>query len=308
MATTIKQILQDFCYRINVPAPTAFVGVSSPTEQQYLSLLKFVGDNLRNRPYQWPQLKRGYLFTTETDERRYQLPGDFYRILNSTQWDTTNQWPMNGPISDANYEMREFAVISVLTQKAYRLIGPTQYLYSTSPYSKRSQGWFQIDPPGENNTDELFLGYISCNWIWPRDWVVSTAYSVGAIRSGDGYVYICTDAITTSATRPSVATGTEADGDGIWTVYTEPYLCDASNTALNDDDLVLFDDDLMIEGMRWAYKRQKGLDYQQERQDWEQQVKSAYARFNGPCRISMADSLDEFAGEFPLIPSGSWNV
>lgn len=305
MATTIKEILQNFCYRINDPAPTAFVGVDSPSEQQYLSLFKFIGDNLRNRPYAWPQLKRGHTFTTTTGTRKYQLPGDFYRILESGQWDETNQWPLNGPVSDFTFNNREFALVSLSTRKAFRLIGATNYLYSTAPYSKRSAGWFEIDPAGVNNTDEMFLGYLSCNWIWPRDWVASTAYSLGDIRSGNGYVYRVTTAGTSGSTRPSVTSGTETDGTVVWTYYTEPYSVDQANTALNDADLCLFDDDLMIEGMRWAYKRSKGLDYQQERNDWEQQVKSAYARFNGPIRVSMHGDEGEDA-DFPLMAEGSW--
>lgn len=304
---TISQIIQNFCYRINVPAPSAFVGVSSPTEQQYLSLFKFIGDNLRNRPYQWPQLKRGYTFTTTTNTSKYQLPGDFYRILESSQWDTTNNWPMRGPISDYNFTIREFAVVSLQTRKAYRLIGPTQYLYSVSPYSQRSQGWFEIDPAGQNDTDTLFLGYISGNWIWPRDWVTNTVYTAGAIRAGNGYVYRTAAGGTSGATRPNWATGSSSDGTVTWTVYNEPYQVDASNTALNDADLCLFDDDLMIEGMRWAYLRAKGLDYQQERSDWENQVKSAFARFNGPIRINVSDELGDYF-DWPNTPSGSWSV
>lgn len=304
---TIKEILQSFCYRVNIPAPSSFVGVSSPAEQQYLSLFQFIGDNLRNRPYQWPQLKRGYTFLTVTDERRYQLPGDFYRILESNQWDQTNQWPMRGPISDYNFTVREFAVVSLQTRKAYRILGPVNYLFSTSPYSQRSQGSFEIDPAGQNDTDELFLGYISCNWIWPRDWEATTVYSAGAIRSGDGYVYRTAAGGTSGTTRPNWSTGSDSDGSVTWTVYREPYLCNAANTALNDNDLCLFDEDLMIEGMRWAYLRAKGEDYEQERQDWEDQLRSAFARFDGPQRINMADELYDYF-DWPNLPPGDWNV
>lgn len=304
---TVLQLIQNFCYRINQPAPSSIVGVAQPAQQQYLSLLQFVGDNLRNRPYQWPQLKRGYTFNTQTGVRKYQLPGDFYRILESTQWDVGNNWPMRGPISDFNFAIREFAVVSLQTRKAFRLIGPTNYLYSTSPWSARSQGWFEVDPVGENNTDELFLGYISCNWIWPRDWVTLTAYSLGDIRTGNGYVYRVTTAGTSGATRPSVATGTETDGTVVWTVYNESYPCSPANTALNDSDICLFDEDLMIEGMRWAYKRAKGQDYQQERSDWEAMIKSCFARFNGPVRVNLCDEISDIYN-WPNIPSGSWNV
>lgn len=307
MSSTIKEILQNFCYRLNLPAPSAFVGVNSPTEQQYLSLFKFIGDNLRNRPFQWPQLKRGYTFLSQTGKREYQLPGDFYRILDSTQWDITNNWPLRGPISDYNYAIREFAVVNLQTRKAYRIIGPNSYLYSTAPYAQRSQGWFQIDPAGANDTDQLFLGYISCNWIWPKDWIANTAYGLGALVSGNGYVYICTTAGTSGTTRPSVSTGTETDGTVVWTVYREPYLVTSSNTKLSDDDLCLFDDDLMIEGIRWAYLRSKQLDFETERADWEAQVKNSYARFSTPCRVNLSESFDLYY-DWPNIPPGSWSV
>ena len=305
--STIKEILQEFCHRLNLPAPSSFVGVASPTEQQYLSLFKFIGDNLRNRPYQWPQLKRAYTFTTETNVRRYQLPGDFYRILDSTQWDTTNNWPLRGPISDANYAIREFSVVSLQTRKAYRLIGPTNYLFSTAPYSQRSQGGFEIDPAGQNNTDELFLGYVSCNYVWPKDWVALAAHSLGDLVTGEGYVYICTTAGTSGTTRPSVSSGTEPDGTVVWTVYREPYLVTPTNTKLTDDDLCLFDDDLMIEGLRWAYFRAKKQDYQQERADWEEMVKSSFARFDGPVRVNMCEDITDYY-DWPNVPIGGWSV
>ncbi len=310
MSSTILSIIQQFCYRTNLPVPTAIVGVSSPTEQQYLSLFKFIGDLLRNGPWQWPQLKRGYTFTTVTDVANYQLPGDFYRILDSTQWDTTNQFPMAGPVSDYTMTARQqLQVIGLQNRKAYRIIGPTQYLHSTSPYSKRSQSWFQINPAGANNTDELFLGYLSCNWLWPKSWVTATVYAPGAVVSGNGYTYFTAAGGTSGATRPSVATGSESDGTVLWSVWNEPYMCDPSNTLLSDSDICLLDEDIMIDGLNWAFKRAKDIDgWQQFRIDWENQVKSAYARFNGPSRISMANDYGCWDGDFPRIPLGSWNV
>lgn len=304
---TVLSIIKQFCYRINVPAPTAVVSSTSPAEQQYLSIFRYIGDYLRNMPVLWPQLKRGYTFTTTTDERRYELPGDFYKLLESTQWDVTNNWPMRGPISDYNYSIREFAIVSLQTRKAYRLIGPTNYLFSTSPYSQRSQGSFQIDPAGQNNTDQLFLGYISCNYVWPRDWVTNTVYSAGDIRAGNGYVYRTALGGTSGANRPDWSTGSDSDGTVTWTVYTEPYLASPDNAALNDSDICLFDEDIMIDGMVWRYNQAKGREFQAQRVDWENSVKNAIARFNGPQRISMCDELKDYF-DWPNIPQGSWNV
>jgi hypothetical protein len=125
-------------------------------------------------------------------------------------------------------------------------------------------------------------------------------YSLGAKVSGINNIYICTDAITTSTTRPSVASGSEADGDGIWTVYEEPYPISA------DTDFVLLDDDLFIEGLRWAWYRSKKQDYAQERKDWDSSVRSALGRQNGA--ISLNAGVDVMASyDWPVVPTGSWS-
>lgn len=306
---TVKELIQSFCYRMNLPAPSAFVGVSSPNEQQLLSIFQSVGDSLRNRPFDWPQLKRGYTFLTVTNQVRYRLPGDFYRLCDNTQWDTTNNLSLYGPMSDSRQTERQYSVEGITTRKSYRIIGPTGHLFSTSPFSQRSAGDFEIDPAGANNTDVLFLQYISCNWIWPRDWVASTAYSLGDVRSVDRYIYICTSAGTSSTTRPSTSTvATDiTDGTVTWRVYNEPYLCNPANTKLNDSDLCLFDDDIMIDGMRWAYKQAKGQDFQQLRADWEDSIKGANARFEGIVRGNMATGYDGDE-DWPLMPEGGWSV
>ncbi len=304
---TILQTIQSFCYRINQPAPPAIVGVDSPAERQYLELFRSVGDNLRNRSYSWPQLKRGYTFTTVTNQSRYELPGDFYRLLRATEWDTTNQRSMMGPVSDHRFTANQYSILDTQTQKMFRIVGPTAHLISTSPWTKRSSGVFEIEQPGANNTDELFFGYLSCNWIWPKDWVTNTAYAAGAIVSGNGYVYRTAAGGTSGATRPTHTTGSASDGTVTWAVYAEPYECKPSNSLLSDDDICLFDEDLMIEGLRWAYLQAKKLDYQQERQDWENMVKGAAARFEGPISVNMIDSFSE-QDAWVTIPAGSWNV
>lgn len=305
---TILETIQSFCYRINQPAPSSIVGVTTPTERQYLELFRFIGDDLRNRPYQWPQLKKGYTFTTATGVSRYPLPGDFYRLLAASQWDIANTQSMVGPVSDSRFTANQLGVIDTQTQKLFRIVGPTSHLISTANYSKRSSGVFEIEAAGANNTDTMYMGYLGCNWVWPRDWVASTAYTAGDIRSVNGYVYVCKTSGTSGTTRPSTGTiDTDiTDNTAVWLVYNEPYPASPSNSKLNDADICLFDDDLMIEGMRWAYLQAKKLDYQQERNDWENRVKSAYARFQGPVRVNLseADNIEDLIN----VPAGSWSV
>jgi len=301
--SSVLSLVQEFCYRNNIPAPSALVGVSSPTEQQYLGLFRTIGSNLLFRPYQWPQLKLGYTFTTKTGVSRYQLPPDFFRILDSSQWDVSNNWPLRGPVSDFQYNMRKFSVVSLQSRKAFRIVGPVDSINRDNPNTLyRSAGYFEIDPAGENDTDQLFLGYISYNWVKPRDWVATTAYTAGQTVTGaDDMMYRCTVSGTSGSTIPSVLTGTVVDGTVTWIRWLGRY------TINHDDDRCLFDDNLMVEGMTWAYYRAKKQEYMQERTDWDQMVKNAYARFQGPVRISMAGD-DGDCVDWPNIPAGSWSV
>lgn len=146
----------------------------------------------------------------------------------------------------------------------------------------------------------MAIAYQSSNFVWPRNWVTATSYSVGDIRTGINNMYICTDAITTSATRPSVATGTQIDGDGEWTVYTEPY------AISNDSDICLLDDDLMIEGLRWAWYRAKKQDYAQERKDWEMSVRAALGRQNGAVMVNAGYNQNNNL-DWPPSPVGNWS-
>ena len=299
--STVKEIIDEFCDRINQPRESTIIGSTSPAARQFLSLFKFIGRELISNPNGWSQLKRIYTFTTATGVSNYQLPGDFDKLLVGTQWGVTNQIPLSGPISDAQMAFQTYGQVAASPFSSYQINGAQGYIFNTSPYTQRSQGYFQISPPGQNNTDQNVIAYLSSNFVWPRDWAATTAYSLGDIRTGVNNMYICTTAGTSGTTRPSVLTGTVVDGTVTWQVYTEPY------TILNDADFCLLDDDLMIEGLRWAWYRAKKQDYTQERIDWDRSVRSAIGRQNGACEINAGYNVN-LNPDWPNVPVGSWSV
>ena len=65
----------------------------------------------------------------------------------------------------------------------------------------------------------MVMGYVSSNWIWPRDWITSTGYTINDISSGDGYVYRATTTGTSGATRPNWSSETDSDGTVFWQFY-----------------------------------------------------------------------------------------
>lgn len=431
---TVKQIIDEFCYRTGLPTVSSYVtNTTSTTAQQYVSLLRFVGESLLSKPYAWAVLKRSWMFVTQVNCRNYPMPGDFYRMLESTAWDSFNQWPMRGPISDYNYAIRSLAIVSLQTRKGFRDIGKTDTIFHgrvINEYNSNSDMYFEIDPAGANETNLCQYEYISKNWAIPKKWVYNTAYTTASpdVVSVNGNIYTCTTngtSTTLGNPPPTVKNGFGQDGNSIWlnvvksnwastTTYAAGtyvmtsafryYLCTTGGTSsgveptsetnpvtdgtvtwenltvpiwtsqtqyeygdyvqnstshelyLNvsrvsdsstsisgnyipawsyntstqvwqqtdgtvvwahspaayslraDTDLILFDDDIMVDGLSWAYLRMKGLEYTDKRNEWEDSVRSAAGRANGPTRINAADEFGDQFGMWPNTPAGSWDV
>lgn len=58
-------------------------------------------------------------------------------------------------------------------------------------------------------------------------------------------------------------------------------------TAAADTDIPMFDDDILISGLKAAYKEAKGLDYAFDRQQFEKLVDAAETRFKGSFKGSL---------------------
>jgi hypothetical protein len=75
-----------------------------------------------------------------------------------------------------------------------------------------------------------------------------------------------------------------------------------------DDDTCPLDDTLLLLGLRWKWKSEKGLPYAQEKTDFE----SAMAQFSGQDsthgEISMSDQARNSLRPGIWVPAGNWNV
>jgi hypothetical protein len=298
---TIKDLLDQFCDRINQPRESSYVGATTPAARQYVSLFKFIADQLLENSNGWTQLKRTYTFTTSLGVANYQLPGDFLRPLLGTQWGVTNMIPLAGPLSNARLAFQTYGVNIATPYAGYQINGAQTYIYSTSPYTQRSAGYFQISPPGQDDTTENVIAYTSVNYIWPTDWVANTAYTAGQMRTGVNNIYYCTVSGTSSTVRLSATSGTIVDGTAQWVPYHEPYPVTA------DTDILILDDELFIEGLRWAWYESKQQFQAAERYkvSWESSVKSAIGRQNGPCVVNAGIDLND-SSLWPVVSQQNW--
>jgi len=71
-----------------------------------------------------------------------------------------------------------------------------------------------------------------------------------------------------------------------------------------DTDVLLLNECLALLGLRWRWKREKGLDYAELFNMYEFQVKEAIGRDGGAQNISMEDSKAPTPGVF--VPAGNW--
>jgi hypothetical protein len=298
---TVKALIDEFCDRINQPREASYAGSTTPAARQFLSLFRRVGDELLKQPIGWPQLKRTYTFTTQTDVASYQLPGDFYRSLSGTQWGVTNQIPLYGALSDAQLAFQTYGVSVVGPYAGFQLNGAQNYIYATTPYTQRSAGYFQISPPGPDNTTENVIAYISRNYIWPTDWVTATLYGASAKVAGVNNIYFTAAGGTSGATRPSWTTGSSTDGTVTWSVYTEPYPITA------DTDICLFPDDIMVEGLRWAWYESKRQEFASIKAAWDSTVRTELGRANGNSVVNAGYDAN-LDNPWPVTPNGSWSI
>lgn len=75
-----------------------------------------------------------------------------------------------------------------------------------------------------------------------------------------------------------------------------------------DDDTVLLPDVELLQGLRWKWRKEKGLDYAEDFRAYEMMLKDAAGRDGGRPQLRMDDS--GWNGPKPgiWVPSGSWNV
>ena len=74
-----------------------------------------------------------------------------------------------------------------------------------------------------------------------------------------------------------------------------------------DADTILLPDDLCLQGLRWRWKKEKGMDYAEDFRTYEAQVKDALGRDGGKPTLNMNNSV---GGPQPgiFVSPGSWSL
>jgi len=293
----IKEIAETVCNSINMQPLIGLYGSLDSNARQLLALIEEVGRDLRNTRA-FPQLKKIYTFTTVNGQASYNLPNDFFCKSLDTEWDTSNKWKLLGPETDSMFNERVYGYVELENRTSYRMFGNNDTGYGGS-------GQFHITPTPGTSPVTLSFEYTSKNYILPRTWTTGFFADWDSYCFSAGRIYFTTAGGTTGTTPPVHSSGSVSDGGVIWTAQPLDF---AYERATSDADRLVFEDEVILLGVKYKFLQSKGLDYSEPLDAYTRYKNTAIARWQGNKRIDLSGPYLIPSGLNPNVPDGNWSV
>jgi hypothetical protein len=148
--------------------------------------------------------------------------------------------------------------------------------------------------PTGTSSSAVTDGTVSWLYCTVTNWVGETSFASGSyMKAGSNYYKAMTPPNTLSAAQitgkvqptwiVNGATWKETDGTTSWNYQTGAY-----EALVTDSDLCLFDDEIMIAGLKWRFLRSQKRDYEDEKSEYERLKNTSIARYNTGQTIDMA--------------------
>ena len=166
--TIVNQALQE----IGLPqVETTISPFDDQTGFQTLGLVNALGTQLV-KVHDWQFLEKSQQYVGDGIASEFDLPADFGRIVNQTQWTSTNRRPMFGPVSPQGWSWVKNGIVSVGVYYRYRIL----------------DNKFQVFPiPALNEKIDFY--YISRNWVFDPDIAPSGGYKDKLTKDNDEPVF-----------------------------------------------------------------------------------------------------------------------
>lgn len=245
----------------------------------------------------FPNQKRSHSITLEAGRTKYPLPIDYHTILFVTMWDNDNRWPMVGPLNDTDFRNLTLGYVSPGIRKSYRIVGPDG--------SQETQGGQIEIYPTPAGGEVISFEYQSKNLFRPPYWASSTTYlsTTPDYVSSNGKNYVCTVSGVSGTTS---ITSAGVDGTVTWAAYNTPI-----ETVLQNGFYSVFDDDIIISGIKWRYEASKNVQFDMDPQFGipklhKQLIDNSVGRFSGTYKSSLEGS--GYVLPVASIPDGGWSV
>lgn len=150
---TLLQIVQAAVDELGtLNRPSSVAASSDQQVQQLLALANREGKELSARSGingGWPQMRKLHTITSVADQENYAFPSDLQYFINTTAWDRTQSWPMQGPSSPQAWQVLKSGTIgSIGPRRRFRIMA----------------GEIYFDPVPADSGDTYVLEYFSDTW------------------------------------------------------------------------------------------------------------------------------------------------
>ena len=287
MPRTLLELVQAACDEIGIPQPSAIIGQVDDQSRQLLALANREGKDfsaLANSRGGWQALHKEYVFQTEVQSATTGDTTDGSAVITnipSTAGITAETWSVSGTGIP-----REAKVVSVdsatqvtldractasgtgvsitFAQFGYSLPSDFEYFVQRS-YWDGNMLWELMGPITAQEKQVLRYGTVASG---PR----KKFY----VRNNKMYLFPVPD----------------TDGEEVAFDYYSNAWCQSSGGTAQtkwtaDTDTYKLDEDCFIQGMKWRFLRAKGLDYTQEKLDYDTDCMRVLARDGGARDLSL---------------------
>lgn len=263
----VLELVQAAASEMGIQVPTSLLATTD-TAVQWRNILYAVSRELR-RSRAFPQQKRTAVVSLEANRRRYPFPEDFWSALLGTGTDRSTRWQLVGPVSDEEMNYRLYGPGRDSSRLAYRVIG-----YDRGQGSATLGGQMELDPlPAASST--ISYDYCTATMFLPPRWQSGETLALNDERNANGNIYRYTSAGSVGTTAPSHSSGTTNN----WEFVTAP-----KETIRTNADLSLWDDEVLIEGIKYRYKAASNQDFSVPYSAFSTAIGKSRSRMLGPTR------------------------
>lgn len=150
MPTAIEMI-NSACNELGLPTVALNASTGDTIGTQSLALLNALGDELV-RVHDWQFLEAVHQFVGDGINDQFDMPIDYKRQVNQTQWATSDRRPLGGPDSPQVWSWSQYGIVSVGINFRYRVLNNKMTLFPVPGVGK-----------------EFAFFYISKNWVVDED-------------------------------------------------------------------------------------------------------------------------------------------
>jgi len=233
---TAQSIVNSALQELGMGTVSLQAAAADQTGYQMLGLLNALGQELI-RAHDWQLLERTMTFTGDGVKEEFPVPDDFGRQVNQTQWATSDNRPLLGPVTPQQWAWNKYGIVSAGMLFQYRILNGTYHV-------------FPVPGAGE----EFALYYISKNWVLEHS-----------------------------------------------NIY------EARDKVVNFDDGILFDERLMVTGLKLKFWAAKGFDTTVLQREFDFMLSNEKAVGQGAPVLNLASGCGNTLIGWGNILDGNWN-